>query len=52
MEPNTNGAETWRTANFMPAIDERLKAIISVPFDLDKFTRLGVLQAEMRRRGW
>ena len=52
MEPNTNGAETWRTAKFMPAIDERLKAIISVPFDLDKFTRLGVLQAEMRRRGW
>ena len=45
-------ADDWRAAQFMPSLDGDLRAIIVVPFNLDRFQRLGILQAEVRRRGW
>ena len=50
LEPYNNDA--WHEAKFMPAIDEGLKTITIAPFDLEQLFRLGVLQAEMRRRQW
>jgi hypothetical protein len=42
----------WEHAILMPALDFELKAIVTDTFDVDQFRRLGVLQAEARRRNW
>ena len=36
----------------MPAVDTRLKAIVTSPFDISSFRTLGKLQHELRCRGW
>jgi hypothetical protein len=45
-------AGDWTHAVYMPALDMDLKAIVLERFDLGSCTRLGVLQAAARRRGW
>ena len=35
----------WRFAKHMPQIDNDLKALVVVPFDVSSFRRLGFLQA-------
>ena len=42
----------WDQARFMPALDQELKSIIAVPFDLSTYERLGSLQSQARRLGW
>ncbi len=40
----------WRYARFMPKLDDQLWIIIAAPFQATNFVRLGVLQAELKRR--
>jgi hypothetical protein len=49
--PSTSPAD-WSQARFMPALSHELKCIVAVPFDLSSFSRLSLVQAEMRRLGW
>ena len=42
----------WSTAILMPALDTNLKCIVTDSFDRSEFMRLGLLQAELRRRQW
>ena len=42
----------WSQARFMPALNHELKCVVAVPFDLPSFSRLALVQAEMRRLGW
>ena len=44
--------EDWESARLMPSLNTELKAIVTVPFNLGTFTRLGTLQAQARRYGW
>jgi hypothetical protein len=49
----TQSAENdWSAAIRMPALDDDLKSLVAVPFDVSRYVRLGVLQASMRRQGW
>eukprot|EP00973_Karenia_brevis_P056554 7867831-Karenia_brevis.AAC.1 len=48
---STVSQDLWRHAKFMPSIDVELKALVCVKFNAQSFLRLGVLQAELRRRG-
>ena len=45
-------ARCWRKARYMPALDYELRAIVLRPFAVDRYRRLGELQAEIRRLGW
>ena len=42
----------WADAEKMPYLDEELKALTTTPFNRDRFERLGVLQARLRRQDW
>ena len=42
----------WTEAMFMAALDHDLKCVVAIPFDANNFTRLGIVQAEMRRLNW
>jgi hypothetical protein len=42
----------WSHARLMPVIDDELKCLTIDTFDPFVFARLGVLQAELRRRAW
>ena len=42
----------WNVARFMPCLDEALKVLVATPFVPGAVTRLGILQAELRRRAW
>jgi hypothetical protein len=42
----------WWKARWMPHLDADLKAITIVPFQLNGLRRLGVIQAEMKKKGW
>ena len=42
----------WTDAKYMVYLDANLHALAVKPFDATTFTRLGVVQAELRRRGW
>jgi hypothetical protein len=42
----------WTDAVFMTAIDDDLKAIVTVKFDISCLSRLGVVQARLRRNNW
>ena len=44
----TSTPADWELAKFMPSIDNELKAIITKPFMLDSFVRLGTLQSQLR----
>ena len=44
--------DEWRLARMMPMIDVDLQIIVAAPFDLKSFQRLGILQAELRQKGW
>lgn len=46
------GTADWSHAAFMPHLDEELKKLVVVKFVANNFQRLGVLQAQARRRGW
>ena len=39
-------------ARFMPSLSSKLKTIVTEPFHLGSYTRLGKLQAVVRQRGW
>ena len=45
-------SEDWSQAGFMPSLDAEIKCIVAVPFNLNHFVRLGVLQAEAHRLHW
>ena len=45
-------AADWNHAVLMPALHDDLKCIVTDTFARETFQRLGVLQAEARRRGW
>ena len=45
----TTSEADWQ---YMPALDEELKSIVTVAFDINTYTRLGILQANARGRGW
>ena len=49
---NDIGHTAWIDARWMPALDHASQCLIVTPFDEQSFSRLGVLQAEMRRLGW
>ena len=49
---STTSEGDWHSAAWMPAISEDLKALIAVKFEAANYKRLGVLQAELRRRQW
>ena len=51
MEANST-PEDWAAARFMPALSEDLKAIIFIPFQRERFIRLGLLQSRARSQGW
>ena len=42
----------WALAVLMPVLHDELKCIVADTFDPHQYQRLGVLQAEMRRRNW
>ena len=42
----------WTSATLMPALDTQLKCIVTDVFDQHSYQRLGVLQAEARRRNY
>ena len=42
----------WNGVVFMPASDPRLKAIVTVPFDVKNVHRLGQLQSHLRSYEW
>lgn len=42
----------WAHARLMSAIDNELKCIVTDSFCQHEFTRIGLMQAEIRRRGW
>ena len=44
--------EDWLYAKFMPALDEELKRIVAVAFEMNTYQRLALLLAETRRLGW
>jgi hypothetical protein len=50
MEPQI--AADQNMAVLMPVISDELKCIVVNTFDQHQFNKLGVLQAEVRRRGW
>ena len=47
----TNGPAACH-ARHMPRIDPMLKAIVTVPFCSDEYIRIGLLRAELKRKGW
>ena len=47
----TSTPAEWELAKFMPSIDNELKAIVTKPFMLDSFVRLGTLQSQLRLSG-
>jgi hypothetical protein len=49
---NDPSPELWRHARYMACISYQLRAIVTTRFELGSFRRLGILQAEMRRRSW
>ena len=48
----TANVADWSRAILMPALHDELKCIVTDTFARETFQRLGVLQAEVRRRGW
>ena len=42
----------WCRALLMPALDDDLKCIVTDAFEPVSFQRIGILQAEMKRRNW
>ena len=42
----------WHNAKYMPHLDEQLQTITVTKFESARFLRLGILQAELRRRLW
>ena len=42
----------WSDARLMPALDCKLKVIVTDTFNSHDFQRLGAIHAELRRRGW
>jgi hypothetical protein len=50
MEPPSTA--DWSMAVLMPTISDELKCIIVDTFDQHSYQKLGVVQAEIRRRGW
>ena len=44
--------QMWQHARFMPTIDTDTHHLFVAKFDHKKFKRIGVLRAELRRRGW
>ena len=42
----------WQTARFMPALHHELKTIVAVPFQVESFQRIGLLQSRARQLGW
>jgi len=51
LDPSSVSAD-WSSARYMPHLDEELKVITAVPFVLESFRRLGVLQAQARNWDW
>jgi hypothetical protein len=46
------GHADWSNAMMMPALHNDLKCVVADTFDASSFQRLGILQAEARRRSW
>ncbi len=51
LDPFTN-AQDFQHARWMPSLDSTLKFLVTAPFSLESYRRLGKLQAEMRRALW
>ena len=52
MSPRKLDKEAWTQARYMPHLRPELKAMVAVPFSLDFFERLGILQARARLLHW
>lgn len=44
--------QEWSRARYMPHLCQELRAITVIKFDASSFTRLGKIQAELRRSSW
>ncbi len=49
---NSVDALDWLDAALMPALEHETRTLVVTPFDCQYFSRMGILQAEMRRLGW
>lgn len=52
LSANSSDERAWTQARYMPYLSEDLRALVVVPFRLEAYERLGILQARMRRRNW
>ena len=44
--------DAWASARWMPELSEDIRSIAVVPFSLESYERLGVLQSRQRALGW